>query len=91
MVDSSSWLYLLAVVGGPLILGIWLARGMWQTDRRRQDDPAGVARTEQATHDLYEAEERRGDVPLAEATSTDIEEARRREDVARRRSMGRNL
>jgi hypothetical protein len=87
MLGDTQWLWLIALVGGPLILGIMLARGVRQTEDRRRDDPAGVARTEQATHDLYEEEEHRGERPH-EQPPNDLEEARRLEEVARMRSAG---
>jgi hypothetical protein len=61
MLGETQWLWLVALVGGPLILGILMARGQWQTDKRRREDPAGIARTERATHRLYEEEEHRGE------------------------------
>jgi hypothetical protein len=88
MLGDTQWLWLIALVGGPLILGILLARGVRQTEDRRRDDPAGVARTEQATHDLYEEEEHRGERPHEQQPPIDLEEARRREEVARMRSAG---
>jgi hypothetical protein len=88
MLGDTQWLWLIALVGGPLILGILLARGVRQTEKRRRDDPNGVARTEQATHDLYEEEEHRGERPHEEQSPIDLEEARRREEVARMRSAG---
>ena len=88
MLGDTQWLWLIALVGGPLILGILLARGVRQTEDRRRDDPAGVARTEQATHDLYEEEEHRGERPHEQQPPIGLEEARRREEVARMRSAG---
>jgi hypothetical protein len=89
MPGDTQWLWLIALVAGPLILGIIIARGVRQTEERRRDDPVGVARTEQATHDLYENEEHRGDRPQEHEPPINLEEARRREDVARMRSTGR--
>ncbi len=60
MLGDTQWLWLLVLVGGPLILGLLLVRGVRQTDQRRREDPAGIARTEEATHRLYEEEEHRG-------------------------------
>lgn len=84
---DTQWLWLIALVGGPLVLGLLMAFGVRQTKNRRRDDPSGIAKTEQATHDLYEDEDAR-----SEATSpdrpVDEDEARRREEVARMRSAG---
>lgn len=88
MLGETQWLWLIALVGGPIILGLLMARGMRQTDDRRRNDPAGVAWTEQATRDLYEDEEHRGEPPLEDTRPQDLEEARRREKVARMRSAG---
>lgn len=88
MLGDTQWLWLIALVAGPLILGILLARGVRQTEDRRRNDPAGVARTERATHDLYEEEEHRGERPHEQRHPIDLEEARRREEVARMRSAG---
>lgn len=89
MLGDTQWLWLIALVGGPLILGILLARGVRQTEERREKDPAGVARTERATHQLYEEEEHRGELPREEETHPiDLEEARWREELARMRSAG---
>lgn len=86
MPGDTQWLWLIALVAGPLILGIVLARGMRTTDERRRHDPAGVVRTEQATHELYENEEHRGDRSHEQQRPIDLEGARRRENVTRMRS-----
>jgi len=79
MLGDTQWLWLVALVGGPLILGVLLARSMRQTDERRRNDPAGVAMTERATHRLYDEEEHRG-----ENKQENLDETRRREEAARR-------
>ena len=38
MLGNTQWLWLIALVGGPLILGILLARGVRQTEDRRKKD-----------------------------------------------------
>ena len=81
--DATQWLWLIALVGGPLILGIVMARGMRQSSDRREHDPAGIARTERATHDLYEEEEHRG-----EPSDAEIADARRLEEKARPQRAG---
>lgn len=53
----SDWLNLLAVFGGPILLGLMLFYGMKTSDRRREN-PVAEARSEQGTENLYEAEER---------------------------------
>jgi hypothetical protein len=88
MFGETQWLWLIALIGGPLILGIMLARGARQTEARREKDPAGVARTERATRDLYEQEEHRGERPAEEPQAIDLEEARRREELARMKAAG---
>jgi hypothetical protein len=88
MLGDTQWLWLIALVGGPLILGVLLARGVRQTDERRRDDPRGVARTEQATHDLYEEEEHRGERRPENQIPADVDEARHRDEAARMRSAG---
>ena len=88
MLGDTQWLLLIALIGGPLILGIVLSRGARQTEERRETDPAGVARTEQATHDLYEQEEHRGERPTEGTRAIDLEEARRRDEMARMRAAG---
>ena len=53
----SDWLNFLAVFGGPILLGLALYYGMRTSDERRQD-PVAEARSEQATEDLYHAEDK---------------------------------
>ena len=88
MLGETQWLWLLALVAGPLILVVLLARSMRQTDERHQNDPEGVARTERATRDLYEEEEHRGETTIEETRPDDMEESRRRQELAVQRSLG---
>jgi len=66
MLGDTQWLWLLALVGGPILLGVLMARGVRQTDERRKHDPEGIAQTERATRDLYREEERRGEAPAVD-------------------------
>ncbi len=70
MLGDTQWLWLLALVGGPILLGLLMARGVRQTEERRKHDPAGIAQTERATRDLYEEEEHRGEAPIVDQDPT---------------------